>query len=193
MTLKRSLTIEDIYGPEASWGGLSLQGFTWDSDGSAFMYMDKEQEGDSNNIYREQIDDRKRTIVVNGKSLVFQAGSEPVPISGFQVTDDGRYYLIAGPLGQPRLRYTAAPRERSYYLYEAATGAFRPLSSIAGGQMYPKFSPDGGKLGFVRGGNLFLIDLDTGFERQITFDGGGNILAQGHVNAGEPQGQCSTL
>ena len=51
-----------------------------------------------------------------------------------------------------------------------------PLSSIAGGQKYPKFSPDGKKVGFVRDGNLFVVDLDTGFERQLTLDGNGDVL-----------------
>jgi len=176
MSVKRSLTIEDIFGSEASWGGVSLQDFIWTSDSSAFIYMDTELEGEIMHIYRERVTDGERTIVVDGRSLVPQAGSEPVPISGFQVTDDGRYYLIAGLPGQPRLRYTEAPRERSYYIYTSSTGAFRPLSGIAGGQMYPKFSLDCEKVGFVRDGNLFVVDLETGFERQLTFDGGSDIL-----------------
>jgi dipeptidyl-peptidase-4 len=176
MSIKRSLTIDDIFGSESSWDGASLKGFMWASDGSAFFYMDTEPGDDIVHIYREQVIDGERTIVVDGRSLVPQGGSEPVPISGFQVSDDGRHLLIAGPSGQPRLRYTATPSERKHYIYTASNASFRPLSDVTDGEEHPKFSPDGGKVGFVRGGNLFVVDVETGSERQLTLDGGGDIL-----------------
>lgn len=176
MSVKRSLTVEDIFGPGASWDGASLEGLQWAADGSAFMYIVTDPETGVKSIIREHVIDGERTTVVDGGSLVLKAGGDPVPIAGFQVSADGRYVLIAGPEGEPDLRYGTRPSERSYYVFESASGVFRPLSGIEGAQKFAKFSPEGGRVGFVRGGNLFMVDLASGFESQLTFDGGGDVL-----------------
>lgn len=38
------------------------------------------------------------------------------------------------------------------------------------------FAPDGKRLAFVRGGNLFAVDVEKAEEKQLTHDGGGDIL-----------------
>jgi len=171
-----SLTLEDIFGPDADWNGVSLQSLQWTADGSAFLYVDADPDSKTKNIYREQIADGKHTVVIDGKSLVSHPSGTPVPITSFQATDDGRYFLIAGPAKQPKFRFGAPPSDMSYYLYDTVTCAFRPLSGIAGGQKHAKLSPDGMKIGFIRGGNLFMVDRVSGTETQLTFDGNEDIL-----------------
>lgn len=43
-------------------------------------------------------------------------------------------------------------------------------------QMFAKFSPDGSKVAFVRGNNLWVTDLATGQARQLTRDGSSDII-----------------
>jgi dipeptidyl-peptidase 4 len=50
------------------------------------------------------------------------------------------------------------------------------LTKTPGPKEQATFSPDGKFVGFVRGGNLFVVDVATQAERQLTTDGGGNIL-----------------
>ncbi len=85
------------------------------------------------------------------------------------------FFAIAGPQSQADFRGSPPP-DRSYYLYDTVTRALRPLSGIAGGQQYAKLAPDGTKIGFVRGGNLFVVDRATGTETQLTLDGNDDIL-----------------
>jgi dipeptidyl-peptidase-4 len=60
------------------------------------------------------------------------------------------------------------------YLVDAATpDAPRKLASGNVGD--PKISPKGRYVSFVRGQNLFVIDLSTGAERQLTTDGKGTV------------------
>ena len=39
-----------------------------------------------------------------------------------------------------------------------------------------KFSPDGGRIGFVRSHNIYILDLKTGKEKQLTRDGAEHVL-----------------
>lgn len=64
---------------------------------------------------------------------------------------------------------------------ELAIGYFdgRPakvLTRSGGRKEHVTFSPNGQSLAFVRGGNLFAVDIASGAERQLTHDGGGDIL-----------------
>lgn len=50
------------------------------------------------------------------------------------------------------------------------------LTKSAGEKEFPTFSPDGRRIAFVRGGNLFAVNLEKPEEKQLTHDGGGDIL-----------------
>ncbi|HSQ56526.1 MAG TPA: S9 family peptidase, partial [Gemmata sp.] len=50
------------------------------------------------------------------------------------------------------------------------------LTKSSGTKEYATFSPDGSRIAFVRGGNIFTVDLEKPEEKQLTSDGGGEIL-----------------
>lgn len=50
------------------------------------------------------------------------------------------------------------------------------LTNSAGGKEYVTFAPDGKSIAFVRGGNLFAVNIEKPEEKQLTTDGGGDIL-----------------
>jgi dipeptidyl-peptidase-4 len=51
----------------------------------------------------------------------------------------------------------------------------RRLTRSGGHKEFVTFSPDGRWMAFVRGGNLFVVDVGSGEERPLTRDGGGDI------------------
>ncbi|MBA4191628.1 MAG: hypothetical protein C0467_26920, partial [Planctomycetaceae bacterium] len=55
------------------------------------------------------------------------------------------------------------------------------LTKSDGAKDHLTFSPDGKRIAFVRGGNLFTVDVAKPEERQLTHDGGGDIL-NGHAD-----------
>lgn len=61
------------------------------------------------------------------------------------------------------------------YLYESGTGAVRRLTASAEPEYNPRFSPDGRRLAYTRGGNLFAYDLESRLERQYTTDGSDTV------------------
>jgi dipeptidyl-peptidase-4 len=75
--------------------------------------------------------------------------------------------------------------DRSGFLFDVgadlAIGYFdgRPairLTKSPGAKEFVTFSPNGKRIGFVRGGNLFAVDVEKQEEKQLTHDGGGEIL-----------------
>src|SRR5688572_6619412 len=60
--------------------------------------------------------------------------------------------------------------------YNTVTGALRRLTRNDDEEKEPDFSPDGKWVSFVRGNNLFVVDVATGRERQLTRDGAEKIL-----------------
>ena len=65
-----------------------------------------------------------------------------------------------------------------YWIYDRQDGSLRRLSQ-GGPQQQAQFSPDGSRVAFVRGGNLFVADPAAGSERQLTFDGRFNHIING--------------
>ena len=94
-----------------------------------------------------------------------------------------RDYIIS-PDGTKILVETthSAIYRRSYtsewYLYDCASRSLRKLSQ-GGEQEVPSFSPDSKKIAFVRANNIFLVDIPSGKEVQVTTDGRFNFIING--------------
>jgi len=65
-----------------------------------------------------------------------------------------------------------------YYVYDLKTGKLESLSNN-GPQGLADFSPDGKRIAFVRDNNLFIRDIESGNEKQITTDGKKNEVING--------------
>lgn len=55
-----------------------------------------------------------------------------------------------------------------YYLYDIKT---KSVTQLPGYGMYADFSPDGKNIAYVRDNNIYMIDIDSFAEKQITTDG----------------------
>lgn len=65
-----------------------------------------------------------------------------------------------------------------YYIYNIANKTFKPLS-VNGKQQLATFSPDGKQVAFVRDNNLFVVNIESGKEIQLTTDGKPNEIING--------------
>ncbi len=57
------------------------------------------------------------------------------------------------------------------WLYDVASGSIRRLTNTKDEELEADFSPDGKWISFVRGNNLFVVDVARGREKQLTRDG----------------------
>lgn len=82
-------------------------------------------------------------------------------ISGFSLNEDGSTLLV--------------PLSGKLYLVDRASGKIRSLQSKAGSPQDASFSPDGRFVACVRADEVFVTNVTTGEERQITTGAGGTI------------------
>ncbi len=120
---------------------------------------------DSVHKYRYTTGERVATLFHNG--MLIPAGKEtPLKMDYFQLNHDETKVLIATETERIYRRST-----RSYfYLLNLITGQLTAISD-KGKQRLADFSPDGSRVAFVQDNNLFIKDLLTLTETQVTFDG----------------------
>lgn len=137
---------------------------------------------------RSMNDGEHYTTMSDGKILEFSYGTgeqtavvfdskqqQPVlPFTDYAFSSDERRILLTTEV-KPiyRRSFTA-----EYWIYDREEDRLIRLSA-GGPQQVAQFSPDATRLAFVRGNNLYVVDLATGSERQITSDGLFNHIING--------------
>ena len=89
--------------------------------------------------------------------------------------DESETHLLLSSGFEPIYRHSGVS---DYYLFDIKTKSCKKLSEN-GKQRLTQFSPDGKKTAFVRDNNLFVCDLESMQEKQITFDGRFNEIING--------------
>lgn len=104
-------------------------------------------------------------LMVNGSTLEME---------DYSFSADESKILIAAET-EPLFRHST---KSNYYVLDLKTKKLTKLSE-SGKQSLATFSPTQNKLAFVRDNNLFIKDIDTGKETQVTFDGRKNEIING--------------
>ena len=137
---------------------------------------------------RSLSDGERYTTVSDGRVLCFSyrtgepagvlfdaSAAEPrIEFTDYVLSADERRLLLTTDV-EPIYRHSFTAE---YWIYDRQDGSLRRLSQ-GGPQQQAQFSPDGSRVAFVRGGNLFVADPTAGSERQLTFDGRFNHIING--------------
>lgn len=137
---------------------------------------------------RSLSDGERYTTMSDGRVLCFSyrtgepagvlfdaSAAEPrIEFTDYVLSADERRLLLATDV-EPIYRHSFTAE---YWIYDRQDGSLRRLSQ-GGPQQQAQFSPDGSRVAFVRGGNLFVADPAAGSERQLTFDGRFNHIING--------------
>lgn len=67
------------------------------------------------------------------------------------------------------------PLNGDLYFYELATGKAKRLTETDAFETDPQMSPNGKKVAFIRAQNIYVIDIQSGQENQLTQDGTGTV------------------
>ncbi|MBR5027848.1 MAG: DPP IV N-terminal domain-containing protein, partial [Bacteroidales bacterium] len=95
-------------------------------------------------------------------------------VESYQFNADETQLLLSAGF-EPLYRHSGVS---DYYLYDIKAKTCKKLSEN-GKQRLTQFSPDGKKTAFVRDNNLFVCDLESMMETQVTFDGKYNYIING--------------
>ena len=66
-------------------------------------------------------------------------------------------------------------KESDLFYYSTVSNKLKKLTETKAIENNPSFSPDGKKVAFTKDHNLFVVDVQTGIETQLTFDGSETI------------------
>jgi len=112
--------------------------------------------------------------ILVGKDLLLKGTPANIDIEDYQFsTDESMILLTSGVDMIYRHSFVA-----EYYVYVIKSKELIPLSEN-GKQSLAEISPDGKKVSFVRNNNIFLFDLTSRKEKQITKDGEFNKIIYG--------------
>lgn len=162
----KEITLEDIW-RTGTFRSNSVLGLVSMNDGIHYTTIKKDT------IFRFSYEKVKVPEVIVSKSQLLINGST-INIDDYQFSADENKMLIASETEQI---YRHSTRE-NYYVYDRTTKTLSPVTK-GEKQMHASFSPDGNKVGFVRGNNIFIKDLASGKETQVTNDGNQNNIING--------------
>jgi dipeptidyl-peptidase-4 len=164
---ERALTLEALYDPKTMtrFGGAIQSGFEW-LDDTTFVFPRKDAAG---TLVEWRVFDvatgRERALFDKGRlQRAFEDAGLAMPDDAVSddMTFDARKNAVILTAGGDLWHYRFG-------------GALTRLTSAPGQEEEATFSPDGRRVAFVRGNNLYTVDL-SGRERQLTTDGTASIL-----------------
>jgi len=145
----------------------STRSMLWAKDGQSYFTV--EDKG----IVSYRLPAFTRTIIADSTRLK-PAGKAALNLRSFSFSEDGKKVLLYTNT-QRVWRYET---RGDYWLLDLATGKLnqlgkgRPESTL----MFAKFAPDGSRVAYVSGHNLFVEDLATGKITQLTKDGNDRLI-----------------
>ena len=117
----------------------------------------------------------RRSVVLTASRLIPRGESSPIDVEDYTWSPDGGRLLV----------YTNSARvwrentRGDYWLVDLAGGVPRKLGGASAKPstlMFATFSPDGGRVAYVRENNLYVEDLATGRVTALTRDGSRTII-----------------
>lgn len=145
----------------------------WMPDGERYSRIERRADG-KQEIAAYSAKDNSRSVVVPAEALVNPATGKQIPVRSFALSPDGKKALIYTNSKQVWRLDTRG----DYWIVDIANntarqiGKDRPESSL----MFAKFSPNGEKVAYVSGNNLYVEDVQTGNTKQLTNDGSNTIV-----------------
>ncbi|MGI9542525.1 MAG: S9 family peptidase [Cyclobacteriaceae bacterium] len=138
------------------------QNINWIDEGERFSYIDEAGNGQAIRSYQPATG--KDQMVFDGAGLTFPGSDKPFDYKSFQWSKDSRFILFQSNFRQVWRRSGIS----DYYLCSLDN---RTVTLVAQNARTAELSPDGQKVAYEREGNLFVFDLNSLKETQLTVDG----------------------
>lgn len=171
---QRNITLEDIW-KNGTFRARGVQGFHALNDGERFVRRE-------NNLLIaerfDQMNNRKADPPVIAKlSLIADPQSgKPVNVEGFTFSEDEKKLLVWSNTEQIYRHSFAA----LYYVFDLNDQTTKAVAS--GPVMHATLSPDGSKVAYVQDNNLYVLNLQSNEQTQVTRDGKRNSIINGAVD-----------
>ena len=167
------LTLEDIYSNN-TYSQKAYGPVRWMKDNEGYSTLENDKEFGAKDIVRYDAKTGERKILVSAKQLIPTNETKPLSIANYEWSDDDGKLLIFTNTGRV-WRYNT---RGDYWVLNLKTGKLQQVDKNAEAStlMFAKFSPDASRVAYVSKQNIYVEDLATGTNKQITTDGGANII-----------------
>ena len=162
---RKPLTLERIHSPEPLVEP-APSGFRWRS-ATRFTYVKREGFGPAAKATLFEED----AVTGRAEKLL-----DSIPAEGTGKDGKPRTLPVGGALWNEAGTALLVTAENDLWLYELGAKAARRLTSDESEEEVPAFSPDGGKVAFVKGNDLFFVDVATARVTRLTTDGSATVL-----------------
>ncbi len=169
------LTIERVYAS----GDFRPEFFgpaRWLAGGGAYTTLEQSREGKGGqDLVRYDVASGARTVLVSAPRLIPRGDSVPLTVEDYVWSADERQLLVftnSAPVWRQNTR-------GDYWALDLRTWRLRKLGGPRARPstlMFAKFSPEGGRVAYVRENNLYVEHLATGRVVQLTRDGSRTII-----------------
>jgi dipeptidyl-peptidase 4 len=164
---KREITVDWIYSNEAH-EATTLPFYAWLGDGTAILYDGRESAANAGFERLNPQTGKRSTVLDAGRALaslrsLVDKGEVPKTLPwpiAFNSSGQLALYIFDGDL----------------YLLDLEKARFQRLMRTEAEEKSASFSPDGRRLAFVRGNDLYVYDIAGGGEKRLTRDGSETIL-----------------
>lgn len=173
--MAKELELDRLFADPAL-SGATPKSLSYSPDGSRVTYL-KGKSTDANrlDLWQYQLKSGKHSLLVDSDSLF----SGPETLSDEEKARRERLRLFASGI----VSYSWSkdgkallfPLNGDLYYYDLTTQKARKLTETAAFETDAQISPKGRFVSFVRDQNIFVLDLTTGKEQQVTIDGKGPV------------------
>lgn len=161
--------LEEALQSGALWRGENgPQNVIWIDNDSRFSYSQVNPETRANEIRAFNPADNSTELLFDGQDLAFPDSDHPFEYDSFQWASDSDHMLFQANF-RPIYRHSGIS---DYYFYTRSTNELQLVAKDAGSA---ELSPDGGRIGFEREGDMFIYEFATDIEIRLTDD------AQDHI------------
>jgi dipeptidyl-peptidase-4 len=169
------LTLDGIFNSN-DFQARRVSSMRWTADGKGYTTLERASGGDSGrDLVHYDVASGKREVMVSAERLMMPGSAEPIEVQNYQWSADGKRLLIF----TNGKRVWRQKTRGDFYVIDVASGASRKLGGASAAPstlMFAKFSPDGGRVAYVRANNLYVEDVVTGAITPLTTDGSNNII-----------------
>lgn len=168
-----TLSLDDILARSA-FSGKSVAGFASMQDGEHYCATGADASGNNILLLYSFKTGQVTDTLVNASELQVPGTAIMIDPGNFIFSADEQKILFESD-EESIYRHS---KRAEWLVFDRSTQQLKPLSP-SGKQQVPQFSPDNGKVAFVRSNNLFYTDLTTGLEVQVSKDGQINSIING--------------
>lgn len=164
---KKNVSLDEVW-TKFAFSQKQVRSINWMKDGSFYSALE------NGRIVKHQVTDGAAVETLFDEGVSVENLGQKITIADYTLSSNEQKILIET---DPEQIYRRSSRAENF-VYDIKTKKLTKLSA-GGKQSFATFSPDGTKIAFVRQNNLFMVDLNTMAERQITTDGKWNNIING--------------